>query len=81
MGLLKCPDCGRDVSDKAQACPQCGRPMAMGSEPRVVEVAPVTGAKNILRATTLEKIGCLYPLLIVMAVLVVITLVLLLANI
>lgn len=27
MALLKCPDCGRDVSDQAPACPNCGRPV------------------------------------------------------
>jgi hypothetical protein len=27
MALIKCPDCGRDVSDAAIACPQCGRPV------------------------------------------------------
>lgn len=26
MALLTCPDCRHDVSDKAQACPNCGRP-------------------------------------------------------
>ena len=28
MALLKCPDCGRDVSTEAATCPQCGRPTA-----------------------------------------------------
>ncbi len=28
MALIKCPECGRDVSDRAQACPQCGYPIA-----------------------------------------------------
>lgn len=28
MGLTQCPDCGRDVSDRAPACPACGAPMA-----------------------------------------------------
>lgn len=27
MTLIRCPDCGRNVSDAAQACPTCGRPM------------------------------------------------------
>lgn len=27
MGLRKCVDCGRDVSDRAAACPNCGGPM------------------------------------------------------
>lgn len=28
MSLIKCPDCGKEVSDKAPACPNCGRPIA-----------------------------------------------------
>lgn len=24
MSLIKCPECGRDVSDKAKSCPNCG---------------------------------------------------------
>ena len=27
MALIKCPDCGRPVSDLAFACPQCARPI------------------------------------------------------
>jgi len=26
MALIKCGECGRDVSDKAAACPHCGAP-------------------------------------------------------
>ena len=26
MGLVKCPDCGKEVSDRADACPNCGCP-------------------------------------------------------
>jgi hypothetical protein len=28
MALVKCPDCGREVSDAAPACVGCGRPLA-----------------------------------------------------
>ena len=28
MALIKCPECGREVSSRAQACPQCGCPIA-----------------------------------------------------
>lgn len=28
MALIKCPECGREVSDKAVSCPQCGYPIA-----------------------------------------------------
>lgn len=26
MALIKCADCGIDVSDSANACPKCGKP-------------------------------------------------------
>lgn len=26
MALIKCPECGKDVSDKAPACIHCGYP-------------------------------------------------------
>lgn len=28
MTLINCPECGREVSDKAASCPQCGYPIA-----------------------------------------------------
>jgi membrane protein YdbS with pleckstrin-like domain len=34
MALIKCPDCGREVSSAAPACPQCGRPLAAVSAPQ-----------------------------------------------
>lgn len=27
MGIVKCPDCGKDISDAAPSCLGCGRPM------------------------------------------------------
>lgn len=27
MALISCPDCGKEVSEQAPACPNCGRPM------------------------------------------------------
>lgn len=27
MAMMKCPECGRDVSDRASKCPQCGYPI------------------------------------------------------
>lgn len=27
MALLKCPECGKEVSDAASSCPHCGRPI------------------------------------------------------
>lgn len=28
MALIKCPECGKEISDKAAACPNCGHPIA-----------------------------------------------------
>ena len=28
MGLIKCPECGNEISDKAQSCPKCGYPLS-----------------------------------------------------
>jgi hypothetical protein len=30
MALVTCPECGREISDQATACPGCGHPMAAG---------------------------------------------------
>lgn len=27
MALIKCPECGKEISDKAAACPNCGMPL------------------------------------------------------
>lgn len=31
MAMLKCTECGGDVSSTAAACPQCGRPLVRNS--------------------------------------------------
>lgn len=32
MALIKCPECGKEISDKASACPNCGCPSSEWSE-------------------------------------------------
>ena len=47
MALIKCPECGRDISDKAKACIHCGYPIPRAqehpapAEPEQAKVAPV----------------------------------------
>lgn len=62
MALIRCPDCGREVSDAAPACPQCGRPSAQPAPPPLVQPAD----------TPLEAWGCKYPLYGVIVVLLVV---------
>lgn len=59
MALIRCPDCGRDVSDAATHCPHCGRPLAAAAPP-----APAHPP-----ATLLERVGCLYPAIALIIVL------------
>lgn len=41
MTLMRCPDCGRNVSDAALTCPTCGRPMRRaGARPGVAAASP-----------------------------------------
>ena len=32
MALVKCGECGSEVSDKATACPKCGNPIAAAAD-------------------------------------------------
>jgi hypothetical protein len=46
MALIKCPECGREVSTNAAACPHCGNPMqavAQPPPPHPTTGSPTTG--------------------------------------
>ena len=32
MALITCPECGREVSDRAKTCPNCGFPITKSEE-------------------------------------------------
>lgn len=32
MSLIKCPECGKEISDEAKVCPNCGKPMVTSKE-------------------------------------------------
>lgn len=38
MALIKCPECGLSISDKAAACPNCGYPLHPAPEPAEYEL-------------------------------------------
>ena len=50
MALIKCPECGKDVSTKAKACPHCGYP-----------INQATNANPISYDTKIVKIRCWGP--------------------
>lgn len=36
--IIKCPECGKEISDKAKSCPNCGFPIAHEEKPKVYAV-------------------------------------------
>lgn len=32
MALIKCPECGKEISDQASSCPSCGAPIKKGEK-------------------------------------------------
>jgi endogenous inhibitor of DNA gyrase (YacG/DUF329 family) len=41
VALIKCPECGKEVSDKATACPNCGAPPSRANKRQRRDNAPV----------------------------------------
>lgn len=46
MALIKCPECGKEISDKAAACPNCGYPIASEKQGDNPQLSPVSGARD-----------------------------------
>lgn len=38
MALIKCPECGKEISDKANSCPNCGCPIETKSPSGTVRI-------------------------------------------
>lgn len=55
MALIKCSECGKDISDKASACPHCGCPLSNAEQSQKNKKEKGMGAKStkILIATAL----------------------------
>lgn len=46
MALISCPECNKEISDKAQSCPSCGVPILEGAPNEIPHSAVTrTGAK------------------------------------
>lgn len=61
MALIKCPECGKEVSDKAQTCINCGCPLAQVNPAGTVTVAvngPGMVKMYIFDLTTGNELWC-----------------------
>lgn len=38
MAIIKCPECGKEVSDKAVSCPNCAYPIAANKPDGIVQI-------------------------------------------
>lgn len=59
MALIRCPECGSDVSDQAAACPKCGFPVPSRANrlPASEEVRTALKAGNKIEAIKLYRIA------------------------
>ncbi len=53
MALINCPECGTEVSSKADSCPQCGHPINTS----LVQQQPSALAQPIAPGPTAREIG------------------------
>ena len=47
MALIKCKECGKDISDQAASCPNCGAPTAKTIPKKEQKTSPITWAAAI----------------------------------
>ena len=57
MALIQCPECGKEVSDKALACPNCGNPIAAPVEK--VKAKKRRPRKKLSRTARIILVVCL----------------------
>lgn len=68
MSLINCPECGKEISDKATSCPNCGSPVNNKKTGNSSPVSPVTVVRN--SAPEKKKGSCLKTILIAFGILV-----------
>lgn len=56
MALIKCPECGKMISDKAHACPNCGYPLQKRARRAIHELRrEAERAESKKAAATMKK--------------------------
>lgn len=47
MALISCPECGKEISDKALSCPNCGNPINQQSQQEEYLCCPKCGSREL----------------------------------
>ena len=58
MALINCPECSKQISEKAGVCPQCGFPLRRGVVGNVLEKtlsSATSGSRQIVDAVAKRK--------------------------
>lgn len=72
MAIIKCPECGRDVSDKAAYCPNCGYPVELintDSDDMSSTINPADSASNCGKSKSKKKAWVIVGISLLVAVL------------
>lgn len=43
MSMMKCPECGKEISDSAKTCPNCGHPIKQKKSKLIIVLAVIMG--------------------------------------
>ena len=57
MALINCPECSKEISDKASSCPFCGCPVNSKNKPQEVKVIAAPNKEGCFLQTL--NIGCM----------------------
>jgi hypothetical protein len=68
MALFPCPECQKDVSDKAPACPHCGMPLREAAAPLAVSPGAAATTSHVRRRMLMRIAGGVLVVLIVAGV-------------
>lgn len=66
MALIKCPECGKDVSDAAVSCPHCGHPLSPPPT-NTAAAAPTSRTKGLKAIGSLVLLGLIVVIAIASA--------------
>lgn len=64
MGLVKCLERGKEISDMAKSCPNCGRPLEVGQDTMSKSVIQSNDQQNAIPVKKKKGHGCLITVLI-----------------
>lgn len=65
MALIQCPECGKEISDKALSCPYCGNPMAEQTAGEQADVVKIPAFKRFLTKKNIIIAGGIAAIIVI----------------